>query len=371
MTDQHANVGRQAVVGTGISGQIEASEGTAPSYSVNGEARRWRANSATPATGTVLIRTCKSHGITQHELRRLSGAMHFLRGHYELWTCAIGDHALRVENETTCKLADEVKSLLVRHQDRAGLPLYWIEVIEVSPHRHSHLVFVGSKEIGDALHAAFPSLFVSGVGKGKAIARVHDQRGLVDYLSWERTPQASASLGLVRKKGTFRLEGLGDRVKLSRDLKRDAISAGLVEPWQATNTARKPKIEDRRPLHSGRRATPKPNAASFFPSPAMVAPVADVGAIQLTGQLELFPKVAPARLRVYQGGLMPAAVAMETRHLQKRHGLSQQELANRIGISRPQLANGLQGTYGLSNWASARLRDVLLVEHQGIEGRAA
>ena len=110
---------------------------------------------------------------------------------------------------------------------------------------------------------------------------------------------------------------------------------------------------------------------SILQSHTMIAPVADVGVIDLTGQLELFPKVAPARLRVYQGGLMPAAVAMETRYLQKRSGLSQQQLADRIGISRPQLANGLQGTYGLSNWASARLRDVLLVEHQRIEGRAA
>lgn len=360
MTDQHANVGRQAVVGTGISGQIEASEGTAPSYNVNGEDLRRRANSATPATGTQLSRTCTAHGITQHELRRLSGAMHFLRGRYELWTCAIGDNALDVENEATCKLADEVKSLLVRHQDRASLPLYWIEVIEVSPHRHSHLVFVGSKKIGDALHAAFPSLFASGVSRGEAIQPVYDQLGLVAYFSKERTTQASVSLGLPRKRGSYRLEGLGDRVKLSRDLKRDAIEAGLVAPWKATNTSRKPRIEDRRPLHSGRRATPKPDAASFFPSPAMVAPVADVGAIQLTGQLELFPKVAPARLRVYQGGLMPAAVAMETRHLQKCRGLSQQELANRIGISRPQLANGLQGRFPLSGWASARLREFLL-----------
>jgi len=106
--------------------------------------------------------------------------------------------------------------------------------------------------------------------------------------------------------------------------------------------------------------------SSYFQSPTTTAPVADVVAIDLTGQLELLPRVSPARLRVFQGGLMPAAVALETRHLQRRRGLSQQQLANRIGISRPQLANGLQGRFPLSDWASARLREVLL-EQQNTE----
>ncbi len=68
---------------------------------------------------------------------------------------------------------------------------------------------------------------------------------------------------------------------------------------------------------------------------------------------------------------MPQAVALEARHLQKRHGLSQQKLADRIGISRPQLANGLQGTSRLSNWASAQLREALPTDHQILEARAA
>lgn len=126
--------------------------------------------------------------------------------------------------------------------------------------------------------------------------------------------------------------------------------------------ARAVKLE--RAMITGRRT------GSNLQSPGMLAPVADVGAINPTGQLDLFPRVPPARLRVFQGGLMPPAVALETRHLQKRRGLSQQDLANMIGISRPQLANGLQGRFPLSNWASARLREALL-ERQVIEARAA
>jgi hypothetical protein len=120
-------------------------------------------------------------------------------------------------------------------------------------------------------------------------------------------------------------------------------------------------LDHERVVHAERRTS------SYFQSPTTTAPIADVGAINLTGQLELLPRVSPARLRVFQGGLMPAAVALETRHLQRRRGLSQQQLANRIGISRPQLANGLQGRFPLSDWASARLREALLTDHQIIE----
>ncbi len=119
-----------------------------------------------------------------------------------------------------------------------------------------------------------------------------------------------------------------------------------------------------RAMITGRRT------GSNLQSPAIPAPVADVGAINPTGQLDLFLRTPPARLRVFQGGLMPTAVALETRHLQKRRGLSQQQLANKIGISRPQLANGLQGRFPLSNWASARLREALL-DPQVIEARVA
>jgi hypothetical protein len=41
-----------------------------------------------------------------------------------------------------------------------------------------------------------------------------------------------------RLRGSHRLDGGGDRVRLSRDLERDAISAGYVEPWQHTNARR-------------------------------------------------------------------------------------------------------------------------------------
>lgn len=57
------------------------------------------------------------------------------------------------------------------------------------------------------------------------------------YLAKERTPQAgyrrSHLLG-GRLGGSHRLDGGGDRVRLSRDLERDAVEAVYVEPWRHT-----------------------------------------------------------------------------------------------------------------------------------------
>jgi hypothetical protein len=71
---------------------------------------------------------------------------------------------------------------------------------------------------------------------------VGDPGGLArKYLAKERTPQAGYRRELVlggRLRGSHRLDGGGDRVRLSRDLERDAIDAGFVEQWQHTNARR-------------------------------------------------------------------------------------------------------------------------------------
>ena len=320
-----------------------------------------RAGSPAQATGTHLIRTNTSHGMTQHELQRLSGAVHCLRTMgLEIWTCAIGDAALRADGAMACYLSDQVKSRIVRLQGRAGLPLHWIEVIEVKPSRHSHLIFVGTDKIARAIYYAFPSLFVAGVGKRKAIQWVYDTEGLIGYLSHERTPQASVSLGLPRKNGTFRMEGGGDRVNLSTALKQASIDAGLVEPWHRTNTSRKPKDDlDRRAGNSGRRPAPRPNSTSFQ-SPAMAAEITEAKAMAPTGQIELFRIAQPVRLRDYHGGLMPSSIGQVIEFRRRQRGVTQKQLGRIAGISQPTLANAIAGRFPLSEWAANRLREALL-----------
>ena len=101
---------------------------------------------------------------------------------------------------------------------------------------HAHIVFLGTSEIVERLRdsAAWREII--------QVDPVTDAGGLaLKYLAKERTPQAGFRRNHVlggRLKGSHPLEGGGDRVRLSRDLERDAIEAGYVEPWQHTNARR-------------------------------------------------------------------------------------------------------------------------------------
>jgi len=70
------------------------------------------------------------------------------------------------------------------------------------------------------------------------------------YLAKERTPQAGYRRGHVlggRIAGSHRIPGGGDRVRLSRELERDAIEAGYVEPWRHTYAKRSAEEKPHRP----------------------------------------------------------------------------------------------------------------------------
>lgn len=58
----------------------------------------------------------------------------------------------------------------------------------------------------------------------------------------------------------------------------------------------------------------------------------------------------------YAGGLMPPEVARAVRIAQRARSMTQEAVARHIGISRPQLANALQGRFGLSRSAAENLR---------------
>ncbi|MCK2056675.1 transcriptional regulator [Methylobacterium sp. 37f] len=58
----------------------------------------------------------------------------------------------------------------------------------------------------------------------------------------------------------------------------------------------------------------------------------------------------------YLGGVMPPELALAVRAAQRARMVTQETVARSIGISRPQLANALQGRFGLSQSAAANLR---------------
>ena len=76
-------------------------------------------------------------------------------------------------------------------------------------------------------------------------------------------------------------------------------------------------------------------------------------------QLPLFPeKERPVScLAHFAGHVLPAAVAAEVGARRRWRGLTQAQVAEQIGISRPQLVNALKGRFPVVavQWAAARL----------------
>lgn len=62
----------------------------------------------------------------------------------------------------------------------------------------------------------------------------------------------------------------------------------------------------------------------------------------------------------WRGGVAPVGIRIALRHEMRRHGLRHADLAQRIGISRPQFGNILQGRYGTSRPVAAQIRNFLI-----------
>jgi hypothetical protein len=125
---------------------------------------------------------------------------------------------------------------ITRLQTKYDLPAYSVAVLETRGGLHAHITFIGTREIARRLQSS------SAFGELIDVRPVTDSNGLVHkYLSKERTPQAGYGREHLlggRLKGSHRLEGGGDRVRLSRALERDAIEAGYVDAWPHSNARR-------------------------------------------------------------------------------------------------------------------------------------
>jgi hypothetical protein len=279
-------------------------------------------------------RTVAPHGITGPELNRLSGAVRLMELHCQpkrgLWLLHTNKGAAR-------SAISNIQKRITRLQLEYGLRPYNVTTFETRGGLHAHMVFLGNREIAERLKSS------TAFGEFIQVDPVGDPGGLArKYLAKERTPQAGYRRELVlggRLRGSHRLAGGGDRVRLSRDLERDAISAGYVEPWQHTNARRSAE----RKAYRLRRLYPRK-------------------ALRLAGQLPLLPELnrPVARLRHFGGGFMPPSVAREIEFLRRQLGLSQTQLASLIGRSQGQLANALRGHDPISGPAVNRLREVLI-----------
>jgi hypothetical protein len=178
-----------------------------------------------------VTRTVAPHGVTGAELRRLHGACHQMqratRSRGELWWLTTPRGSSRQE-------IAEYQKRITREQTAHGFPAYSAWIFETRPELHAHIVFVGNRDLVNTLRRSRLCITTK-------IEPVTDIGGLKNYLAKERTPQAGyrrRDLG-GRIAGSHRLPGGGDRVRLSRQLERDAIEAGLVDPWKHTNAKRR------------------------------------------------------------------------------------------------------------------------------------
>jgi hypothetical protein len=178
--------------------------------------------------------TVSPHGIHRAEIDRLSAAVHFME-------CQCRDRRgrlwwLSTEKGTPRQVIADIQKRITRLQKGFHLPGYNVTVFETRGGIHAHLVFIGTREIARRLEAsvAFGSLI--------HVRPITDPKGLaLKYLAKERTPQAGYGREHIlggRIGGSHRLEGGGDRVRLSKSLEHDAIQAGYVEPWPHKNARR-------------------------------------------------------------------------------------------------------------------------------------
>jgi hypothetical protein len=173
------------------------------------------------------------------ELKRLDGAIRFMelccwpsqgRRSRRLWW-------VTVNKGSTRELIADVQKRITRLQKLLDLPPYNATAFESRGGLHAHTIFVGNDEMVARLRrsAAF--------GASITVEPVTDAQGLAtEYLAKERTPQAGYRRWHLlggRLGGSHRLDGGGDRVRLCRDLERDAIEAGYIEPWVHTNAKRR------------------------------------------------------------------------------------------------------------------------------------
>jgi hypothetical protein len=178
--------------------------------------------------------TVSPHGIHRAEIDRLSAAVHFMEfqcrdRRSSLWW-------LSTEKGTTRQLIADIQKRITRLQKKLRLPGYNVTVFETRGGTHAHLVFIGTRALAKRLEAsaAFGALI--------HVRPVTDPKGLaLKYLAKERTPQAGYGREHIlggRIRGSHRLEGGGDRVRLSQTLEHDAIQAGYVKPWPHKNARR-------------------------------------------------------------------------------------------------------------------------------------
>ena len=91
------------------------------------------------------------NGISHQEAERLRNTVYYMkRRKMPLWWVVLGDQLLELESGQAREEVDRFTSMLVRYQERAGLPQYWCRVFEVTEGLHANVIFPGNAGMATA-----------------------------------------------------------------------------------------------------------------------------------------------------------------------------------------------------------------------------
>lgn len=317
----------------------------------------------TVETRRLLEETTAANGISHHEVDRLDGGAGALSSlKLRLFAVTVAAHHLVIAEIR--RLVDEFLRQLEIEMVRAGAPRrYWLLAWHV-----------GDPGQGEKPHVHLTVAFPPGEGRRRlrnlqqrtAFAR-HDRlprtvcvkfspitslEGWTAYQGSERTTQANyGDRKEWRRRGSFHLEGGGDRVRLSAHLRDDAVAGGWVRDWKATNARRSTTRKARGSAAAAHVSAVVPHLDLYdgmlFPLPLAHAPSRQPTAPK--------PRRPGGDRQVEQGTLPLQSGNIELLDVLRHLGRTDAERAAAIGLSRPTVNNVRHGRFGLSREAARRI----------------
>lgn len=219
-------------------------------------------------------------------------------------------------------------------------------------------------------HAAVADFFHSGIGarlqnvdadmaeavavrllkKGIVALPIHDSFIVQERHREDLLEAMDASFARVRPFGTFSKSVQGVRPKQFHI--REGMGAAPLAP--APMPASPAPFPASPPLRVP-SFTPAPRRPTWrFPSAAL--PQGDLFGLHLVA----VPRPDPTELQAWEGGIMPASIRAAARFHLRASGMRHDDLAARVGLSRPQLTNVLHGRFGTCPTVAAALKAFVL-----------
>jgi len=184
------------------------------------------------------VQTVVKDGISPQEIRRISAAAHELkrnrRNRFSFIYLVLGDDIFQMSEKEAFAEMRKFQNHLMTTLKRYGLPPLWLNVLEVSGGLHANYFFLGNPKLAENLTVNFARF----CRKGRAIQLLTEQEfdTKIRYVFKERSTQTNLMLlnGYRRKriKGSHRLEGQGDRVRLSKHLTKMVIINNPELAWK-------------------------------------------------------------------------------------------------------------------------------------------